>query len=236
MSETAPAGAASTEAAPAASAVVTPAPETTQTIAPAASDPKLGESLLTSETPAVTDPAAAPAAEVKPETPAETAIDYSVLKLPEGVDANDALLDAFKTAAGEHKITPEAAQALIDKVLPDLSTQIQALRDEPVRLATERLKGWEATIHADPEIGGAKLNEVKTNVARAMAQYGNPDEIKAALNETGAGSNPVLIKWLNKMAQAVGEGTPVTSGNPTFPKASPASRLYDKTPGPVAGQ
>ena len=98
--------------------------------------------------------------------------------------------------------------------MPGLSKQIADLQAEPVRMATERLAGWTKEVMADPEIGGAKLAEVKTNVARAMAQYGNPDEIKAALNETGAGSNPVIIRFLNKMASALGEGTPVTNGNP----------------------
>lgn len=227
MSETVPAGAASTEA-PAASAVVDPA-TTTQTAAPI-TDPALGGSLLGSETVVVGDGAKTPeqlAADEAAKTAAETKPDYSALKLPEGVKADDPLFADFAATAAEHNLTPEAAQAIIDKVLPGLHTQLQTLRDEPIRLATERLKGWEQAIHADAEIGGAKLNEVKTTVTRAMAQFGNPDEIKAALNETGAGSNPVLIKWLNKMASALGEGTAVTNGNPALPKPTLAERIYD---------
>lgn len=74
----------------------------------------------------------------------------------------------------------------------------------------------------DPEIGGAKLAGVKATVASAMAQFGNADEIKSALNETGAGSNPVLIKWFNRMASALSEGTPVKGGGvPNIRKSGP---------------
>jgi hypothetical protein len=226
------AGAASTEVTPT-SAVVAPGTEVKTATAPASvlgatllsGDPgaaDTGAVVLTDEQKATAEAEAAAAKAI-----ADTPPDYSALKLPDGVKTGDPLFDAFIATAGEHKLSPDAAQALIDKVLPDLSAQMQTLRDEPVRLATERLKEWEQAIHADPEIGGAKLNDVKTNVSRAMAQYGNPDEIKAAMNETGAGSNPVLIKWLNKMASALSEGTPVTGGNPVFPKPSVADRMYD---------
>ncbi len=226
MTDAASAPVSSTEAS-AASAVETGVTQTpANTAAAPAIDPALGASLLGDDgakTPEqiAADEAARSAANAPP--------DYSALKLPDGVKADDPLFADFAATAAEHKLSPEAAQALIDKVLPNLTTQIQAMRDEPVRLATERLKEWESTIHADPEIGGAKLNEVKTNVVRAMAQFGNPDEIKAALNETGAGSNPVLIRWLNKMAVALGEGTPVNAGQPVFPKATLADRLYDNS-------
>ena len=222
MSETAPAGAGSTEAVTAASAVPTPATETTQTAATPAS-PALGESVLTSDAP----PAGETPAEGG-EQPAgeQAALDYSTLKLPAGVTTEDPVFADFAAAAAEHKIAPEAAQALIDKVLPGITKQIADLQAEPVRLATERLAGWTNEVMADPEIGGAKLAAVKTNIARTMGQFGNPDEIKQALNETGAGSNPVLICWLNKMSAALGEGTPVTSGNPAGTHKSVADKLY----------
>ncbi len=223
----APGGVTSTEAAAAAaaSAVATP-PPAAETAAATQAAPAPGETLLAGD-------AAKPAegAEAQATKPAP---DYAALKLPDGFDAADPLLEAFKGVAGEHKVSPEVAQAMIDKVLPGLTSQIQALRDEPIRLASARLQEWETAVQADPEIGGAKLAEVKTNVARAMAQFGNPDEIRAALNETGAGSNPVLIKWLNKLSAAVGEGKAVT-GNPALPKAGPAQRMYEKSLSQVAG-
>ena len=203
--------------APPADAPVAPAPDATQTVTPEA--PALGDSLLADDPPAA-EPAGDPAPEpVEPEAPA--APDYSALKLPEGLAADDPLFTDFTAVAAEHKLTPEAAQSLIDKVLPGITKQIADLQAEPVRLATERLSEWTKTVMADPEIGGAKLAEVKTTVARAMASYGNPDEIKAALNETGAGSNPVLIRWFNRMASALSEGSHVPSGGVPGKKSGP---------------
>jgi hypothetical protein len=225
----APGGVTSTEAAAAASAVATPPPAAETTAATQAA-PAPGETLLAGDAAKPAEGAEAQATKAA----GETAPDYATLKMPDGFDAADPLLEAFKGVAGEHKVSPEVAQAMIDKVLPGLTSQIQALRDEPIRLASARLQEWETAVQADPEIGGAKLAEVKTNVARAMAQFGNPDEIRAALNETGAGSNPVLIKWLNKLSAAVGEGKAVT-GNPALPKAGPAQRMYEKSLSQVAG-
>lgn len=101
MSETA-ATTVTTEAAPAASAPVT-ATETVQTAA-APDNSALGETVLTSD---------APAAGEKPaeggESPAgeQVAPDYSALKLPEGVTAEDPLFADFAAAAAEHKIPPK---------------------------------------------------------------------------------------------------------------------------------
>lgn len=224
MSDTAPAGAGSTEAASAASAVPTPATETTQQPAAPAATPAPGESVITSD--------AAPSGDAKPDggdagdTPAD-APDYSGLNLPEGLAAESPLYSEFKAAAAEHKIAPEAAQALIDKVFPGIYARIAELQSEPVRLATERLAEWSNSVMQDPEIGGAKLAGVKATVASAMAQFGNPDEIKSALNETGAGSNPVLIKWFNRMASALSEGTPVKSGGVPNTRKSGPEVFYD---------
>lgn len=240
MSEAASAAVSSTEA-PAASAVETAATQTTQT--PAVPVDVLGKGLLGGalDAPAVVDPAAKPAdgaAEGEAAKAAVTAPDYSALKLPEGVEASDPLLEAFKATAGELNIPAEAAQALMDKVLPQFQAQAQTqiaaevAKYFPTSKAT--VEGWEKELRADPEIGGSKLTPAATEVARAMAVYGNPEEIKAALNATGAGSHPVLFKWLHRMSLAVSEGTAVTNGGPSTPKASAASKLYNNSPGSVA--
>jgi hypothetical protein len=219
-------------AAPAVAPVVAPAPAP----APAVETPAAAPETLLGAADKPADPAAVDPA--KPVEGDDPPLDYAALNVPDGYDKADPVFNDFLAAAAEHKISPDVAQALVDKVLPGLTAQIEALRTAPAQQIAARNSEWANAVQSDAEIGGSKLNEVKVNVARAMAQYGNPDEIKAALNETGAGSNPAIVRWLSRMGAALSEGTAVTGGRPALGKQDPVSVMYPNTSfnGSVASQ
>lgn len=147
--------------------------------------------------------------------------DYK-LKLPEGVAADDPSIKAYTEAAAKNKLAPEVAQALYDDMRPQIEAQLRKPYEDYKALQ----EGWIGDVQKDPEIGGAKLPEVTARCARLMDMHGDPS-LREALEVTGAGNHPSVVRFFNKMALAmkVDEGKPVT-GNPAAPKLTAAQKMY----------
>jgi hypothetical protein len=204
----APAGGVSTDAAPALPADLAP-----PTGILATPPKKEGEAAKEGEPKKADEPAALKAEDYK-------------LTLPEGVTADDPVITGFIEAAAEAKVAPEAAQLLLDKVRPQIEAQMRAPYDAWNATQTQ----WIGEVRADPEIGGAKLDGTVARVAKLMDSYGDPG-LRQALDMTGAGNHPGLIRFLNKVAVAmkVDEGKPVM-GQPSQPKLSAAQKMFPNNP------
>ncbi len=216
MSDLAPAAAPAAETPPAAPAAT--APISLLSTPPLAAPPPAG-----GET-----PAPAPAADTPPaegETPAEAPKppDYSAITLPEGV-TEGAVYDAFKEAAGKSGLAPEAAQALVDAVGPKLAEQVKAQLEAPYKAWTETQTAWVEEIKADPVIGGAKLDENLAMAATALDAFGG-QKLREALDFTGAGNNPEVVKAFIQMGKMLTEGKFIP-GSPPPQAKSAAKTLY----------
>lgn len=80
---------------------------------------------------------------------------------------------------------------------------------------------WRQQIERDPQLGG-KLEQVKTTIGRmkdALVGPLNSPERKAfddAMNLTGAGDHPAIVRAWYKAAEAFSEGQHVTGGSPSI--------------------
>lgn len=75
---------------------------------------------------------------------ADAPTDYKALKMPEGIKADDPVLaDAFKLF-GEHKLTPDAAQALVDFTAERDKTLVKAVNDGQTEAWTKMRGEWKA--------------------------------------------------------------------------------------------
>jgi len=162
----------------------------------------------------------------KADEPAALKAEDYKLKLPDGVTAEDPTIKGFVEAAAEAKVSPEAAQVLLDKVRPQIEAQLRA----PYEAWNATQEQWIGEVKADPEIGGSKLDGTVARVAKLMDGYGDPG-LRQALDMTGAGNHPGLIRFLNKVAVAlkVDEGKPVL-GQPSQPKLSAAQKMFPNNP------
>ncbi len=157
--------------------------------------------------------------EKKPELRAPE--EYAEFTKPPGVELDETAMSEFKSFAKEQDLTQEQAQ----KLLEFGSEKIKAQLEGPVKVWNEMQEKWKAEVKADPEIGGTKYEESVKN-ASLVFQPGeaNPfvktaDEAKAlreALNTTGAGNNPAMVKLFVKMGQLLSEpgsltGKPVST-------------------------
>lgn len=237
---------------PAAATTTTPAtasPPPTNSAVPAAAPPSSTPPVAAVAVPAVAaaapsadvkpaDAAAAekPAAETKPDAeppsllgePAITPFKAEALKIPEGFDFPDELKGTLGELATKHKLSQEVMQEIVElgasrekaRAEAEASSQLQAWKDTNDK--------WRDEIVNDKELGGDKLdNVVRPTVSKMIDMLPNASEFRQALNLTGAGNHPAMVRALYHLAQQLTEGGPV-QGKPALPKAqvNPAHILY----------
>ena len=106
----------------------------------------------------------------------------------------------------------------------------QAAARKGVQAFVDLQTKWVSEIKADPEIGGTRFEASMAQASRAIDRLGVPG-LKEALNLTGAGNNPAIVKAFVRLGQMVSEDRFVPGRNaaPPAPR-SPAETIYDGNP------
>ena len=119
----------------------------------------------------------------------------------------------------ELNLTQDQGQRLVDFYTKQTKEAFEA----PFKVWEDKQKEWAEAIQKDPEIGG-KLDQVKTSVAKAINGLDQKlaADFRSALNYTGAGNNPAVIKALYAWAQKLTEGGPIRPGGPVEVRANGA--------------
>ena len=140
---------------------------------------------------------------------------YGKLALPEGFQVNDALLGDFKTLAVETGVQPDAAQKLIDLYGRAMKAQTDQLSE--AWNATQ--SKWTTDLNAMPEFQGERRAQTEAVLGKVIEEFTSSPaaagELKAALNATGMGNNPHLVRLIYDMASALVEDEPLAPGQPT---------------------
>jgi hypothetical protein len=159
----------------------------------------------------------------KPETLAVTetapaieppAVVWSDFTLPEGVKLDDASLSTFKEVLGGELPPQERGQRLVDMHLQEMEKHRQAVSDHQINVWKETQSQWRDAVKTDPELGGNRFNTTIQTCISAVTRFGGNEQQRAellqALDYTGAGNNPAIIRLINNMASKLSEGSPVT--------------------------
>ena len=214
--------------------IETPTTPTTET--PLANDPaartETGEIIDRSKP---TEPAGNPAEPVKPESVGAPEA-YADFSIPEGHTLDTATIESATPIFRELGLSQDQAQKLVDFY----SAKIGEINSQNEGFMEQMRTEWRNQLSADKEIGG-KLDAVKVDIGRALDRI--PAEVRTAYKEamdlTGAGDNPAIIKAMYSLAQLVNEGTPVRGDNPSphgqsrtgvETRPSAASAMYPNLP------
>lgn len=154
-----------------------------------------------------------PASEKDPAAALGAPEKYTDFKLPDGYEFDPAARTSFETTAKELNLPQEAAQKLIDIWSTHAAKSAQA----PFDLWANTQKQWHTEIES--RFGGSEgaqrmtagINSVINNVLPPSLQK----SFRAALDFTGAGSNPDLLEGLSIILKPLMEGRPVPRGNPS---------------------
>lgn len=126
--------------------------------------------------------------------------EYSEFKVPDGLEVDADALKDFTPVMQELKATQEQAQAAVDiaskMVEKTLKSQADAWAD--------RVADWTKTAEEDKEIGGKDYDKHILLARSAMRQIGGRPLV-LALEETGVGNHPELIRVFYRLGLAIGE-------------------------------
>lgn len=128
--------------------------------------------------------------------------EYAAFELPEGFAADGPVMDEFKAAAKELKLPQGEAQKLASLG----AKLVQQTLDQQREAWTAQTAAWVETAQTDPEIGGAQMPERVAVAVKALDRFGTP-ELKEALNTTGMGNHPEVIRFMHRVGLAIGEDT-----------------------------
>lgn len=145
--------------------------------------------------PADTPPADTPPADTPPADPG-AAIDSMEFTAPEGVTIDETLAVDLKGIAKQNGWTPEVTQAVAD-----LGSQMLVRQAEANKARSEQ---WKSEVLADPEIGGASMEQNLALARKGLAELGSP-ELVEFLDATSLGNHPALVKAFYKAAKLIGE-------------------------------
>lgn len=144
---------------------------------------------------------------------------YDPFEFPSKCHVDSAMLDMFHGRAREMNLSQQAAQTLVDMHLQSLESFCRLQHD-----ATRRQQEfWIEAVRRDPEIGGHRLQENLSYAAETIRRLGTPG-LQAALNESGLGNHPEIVRFFVRVGQAIGEGRYVPGGYRT--PRSAAEILY----------
>jgi hypothetical protein len=136
-------------------------------------------------------------------------------KAPEGIKLDDKALAEVTPLFKEMKLSQDSAQKLVDFYAKAQVSEAKRAAEAVTSMRTE----WRDAVMKDSELG-PKLETIKADIGKAItvASAGDPKlvaDFKAAMDLTGAGDNPAIIKMINRLSAAVNEGTHVTGSGPS---------------------
>lgn len=174
--------------------------------------------------PAPADPPTPPVAPT-PDAPIDAATWTPTL--PENFTVDETALTAFKAQAAEAKLSPAAAQALMDTYISAQTAQANA--NAEAFNATQT--AWTTEVNAMPEFAPSTREATQAMLGRTFDTYGTP-EARQILDATGAGNNPALVRMFLNMAKALSEGGPTPPGGPPAARkpTSLGESFYGSTP------
>lgn len=177
------------------------APATTESATPPAAAPAQAPTTATSAAPAA-PPAAAPAKDAASLLAGEAKPPTAKLevKFPEGFAASAEAVQKLEAVAGELGLDSPKAQKLADAYV-----SVQRAVDEAAEASfVKQRQAWREAVKADKDIGGESFDANLKTAQKAVAKFGG-EALARALNETGLGDHPELVRAFVRIGKAMAE-------------------------------
>lgn len=191
--------------------------------APGAAPPAASVPPVAAAAPAAPAPGAPPSAVTAPDPnapkpsavtePAPAQFDVAKLAIPEGMKADDPLFQKFSGLMTDEKLSPhERGQQMLNLY----QDAVKASRDASKAAWDNVNAEWSKQTMAMPELGGAKWDSTKTTIAKAIDGLGTEaaSAFRQALDITGAGNHPAIVKALHSWASKLTEGSHIEGKGP----------------------
>lgn len=134
--------------------------------------------------------------EVKPEGAPESYEFANPEGIPNEIEGDSEIHDAYSKAARELNLPQDQAQTLYD-------TTMTAVYERHMDALETQAKEWTKAAETDSEYGGSNFEENKGTALKAVKEFGS-DGLREMLSEpNGIGNNPEIIRLLFRVGTAV---------------------------------
>lgn len=137
--------------------------------------------------------------------------------LPEGVEIDQEVFDAFAPIAKEMKMS----QAQVDALIKFDAERSQSLPDKLLQAAEDQME--EGLAKMQSELGKEKYDAAVAGAKRVVKAFGD-DATKQWMEETRMGNHPVLIAFLSKIGEALSEDRLGGDGDASSPPAERSAK------------
>lgn len=141
------------------------------------------------------------------------------LKAPEGVDVN-AYLERTAATARELGLSNEKANALLKHDVQTVSKYAEGIQAQHVN----NVNAWAGQVKVDKEIGGEAFDANAELAKRVIGRFGT-DAFKDALNKTGLGNHPELVRFVIRIGKTMSEDQLVVPGSTGAPASKDAATV-----------
>lgn len=132
------------------------------------------------------------------------------ITFPEGVEADPTAMEGFLGIMNNQELDRgQLAQALVDLQIETSQQAADAATTAGANLWNETQTQWQEQARALPDIGGDNLESTLGTIRDGLKQMGATDATFEALNFTGAGNHPEIIKVLHALTKDLQEQPPV---------------------------
>ena len=125
---------------------------------------------------------------------------YEAFTMPEGMEADEALIEGISPVLKELDLSQEKAQKLIDAY----NTKVQADIAADQKASAEMVTGWKNDLMNDAEFGGTKFAENAAIANKAVKEFGTPALVEM-LQATGISNHPEMVKFAYKIGALISE-------------------------------
>lgn len=141
---------------------------------------------------AATETSVVPAAPVVPEK-------YELI-MPEGSLLEPSTIEKISAYAKEKGLSNEAAQELLDRE----NSAVQTYNEGQNKKVEEIRASWIKAAEADKEVGGKDFKQNVELAKRVIDKFGS-EEFKTALNETGFGNHPEVVRTFVRIGRLMAD-------------------------------
>lgn len=125
---------------------------------------------------------------------------YEAFTMPEGMEADTALIEGISPVLKKLGLSQEGAQELIDAY----NTKIQADIVADQTASSDMITGWKNELMNDAEFGGTKFQENAAIANKAIKEFGTPALLEM-LQATGISNHPEMVKFAHKIGSLISE-------------------------------
>jgi hypothetical protein len=172
----------------------------------------------------------APADPADPDAPPAHVIPEAYeLTAPDGMTIDADLLTEATPIFKEAGLSNEQAQAILPAAKSLVEKTQQSTVQNLIDAGNQQRKAWLDAARADEKIGGANWDASLHSAGRALDALGHAEgsEFRTALNETGFGNHPEMIRIFARIGEMVGEDGHFVRADAGAPVNEPAwKRLY----------